>query len=212
MVQSVVLWYSYLSNMVLFHALFQAFSIIGVASTVYWLFDLRTEWKVSNERRREEARKLHLLRNTDHFIANLIHIGGEGSSFNTLRVRGEEEGGYFFNSAQEFVRVSSNRPGDLSLICASELARSEGYVVDSVAGPDGKFQKSDSPDMAYLLHRSMKDEISVKFVKTAVRPVSPRRPKKRFWKRWNQTVGRKLDWLLTHYGHHESVISLFPTR
>lgn len=52
--------------------------------------------------------------------------------------------------------------------------------MDSVAGLDGKFQKSDSPDMAYLLHLSMKDEISVKFVKTAVRPVSPRRPKKRF--------------------------------
>jgi hypothetical protein len=211
MVHSVVLWYGHLHTVV-FHALFQVFSAIGVASTVYWLYDLRNKWRERSARRQEEARKLHLLRNTDHFIAHLIHIGGEGSTFNTLRVRGEEEGGYFFNPAQEFVRVSSNRPGDLSLICASELARSEGYIVDSVSGPDGRFRKSDSPDMAYLLHRSMKDEISVKFVKTAVRPVSPRRPKKRFWKRWNQSFGQKLDWLYAHCSDHESALSLFPGR
>lgn len=212
MLHSVVLWYAYLSNMVLFHDLLQVFSIIGVASTVYWLFDLRTKWIVRSERRREEARKLHLLRNTDHFIAHLIHIGGEGTSFNTLRIIGEEEGGYFFNPAQEFVWVSSNRPGDLSLICASELSRSEGYVVDSVAGPDGNFMKSDSPNVAYLMHRSMKDEISVKFVKTAVRSVSRRLPKKRVWKRWTKAFGAKLDWLLLHHGDHENVMSLFPTR
>lgn len=211
MVHSVVLWYGYLHSVV-FHLLFQMFSVIGVASTVYWLYDLRNKWRERSARRQEEARKLQLLRNTDHFIAHLIHIGGEGTSFNTLRVRGEEEGGYFFNPPPEFVRVSSNRPGDLSLICASELSRSEGYVVDSIAGPDGKFRKSDSPDMAYLMHRSMKDQMSVKFVKTTVRPERPRATKKRLWKRWNQAFGRKLDWLLANFNDHDSVMSLFPTR
>jgi hypothetical protein len=212
MVHSIVLLCGHLHTVVLFHALFQVFSTIGVASTVYWLYDLRNKWRERTARRQEEARKLQLLRNTDHFIVHLIHIGGEGTSFNTLRVRGEEEGGYFFNPPQEFVRVSSNRPGDLSLICASELSRSEGYVVDSVAGPDGKFRKRDSPDMAYLLHKSMKDQISVKFVKTAVRPRLGRVTKKRFWKRWGQAFGRKLDWLFAHYGDHDGVMSLFPTR
>jgi hypothetical protein len=109
MAHSVVLWYGYLHTVV-FHALFEVFSVIGVASTMYWLYDLRNKWRERNARRREEARKVQLLRNADHFIAHLIHIGGEGSTFNTLRVFGEEEGGYFFNPAQEFVRVSLTCP------------------------------------------------------------------------------------------------------
>lgn len=168
----------------------RAFSLMGIVSTIYWLYSLRTKWLDHKSRAQEMARRLRLLRNTDHFIAHLIHFGGEGSDIKVLTVFGEEEGGYFFNPPQDFVRVGSNRPRDVSLICASDLSRSEGYVIDSIAGPDGKFQRTRSPDMCHLLHRSMRDEIRVKFVRRDPPRLRSRQSKKPLWSRWLPLVFR----------------------
>jgi hypothetical protein len=139
--------------------------VVGLGTTVYGVYDLWSRWRSYRSRRREEKRKIEMLRNTDHFIAHLIHLGGEGTSFNTLKVRGEEEGGYYFTPASDFVRISETRGGDVTVICASELAEREGYEIDSIAVEFDRFKASSDSRFCYLAHRTMKDEIWVKFVK-----------------------------------------------
>jgi len=141
------------------------FSVIGAITTIHWFYERYEKFMGWQKRQKETKRKDWLLSCSDYFIAHVIHLGGEFSMTHSLQVYSNEDGGYYFNPPKDFVSVSFNRGGDLTIIMPTELSKKAGFVIDSMAGIDEIFIKTQYQDICHLPQNSLKNEHFVKFVK-----------------------------------------------
>jgi len=147
------------------NAVIATFSVIGAITTLVGLYELYEKYKRWKLGRAELQRKVSLLKSSDYFIAQIIHLGGEFSTTRSLIVYSNESGGYYFNPPKDFVNIFFNRGGDSTVVTPTELSREQGYVIDSVAGPNRKFEKTGHHDICHLPQRTLKNEHFVKFIK-----------------------------------------------
>lgn len=138
------------------------FTLAGILATLLWLRELyrkNCKWK------RQLRAQTKLLQGSDYFIAHIIHLGGEFSTTHSMEVYSNEEGGYYFNPPDDFVSLSFNRGGDLIAVMPTRLSNKFGFVIDSVAGPDLKFNKYHNSHICHLGRLSIKNEYYIKFIK-----------------------------------------------
>ena len=141
-------------------------AVVGAITTLVAIYELYKKLISLREEKKEFLRKVGLLKSANYFIAHIIHLGGEFSMTHSLQVFSDEDGGYYFNPPKDFVGVSFNRGGDLTIIMPTELSRKFGFVIDSVAGSNRKFKKTTYADICHLPQSSIKNEHFVKFVKS----------------------------------------------
>lgn len=141
-------------------------AVVGAITTLVAVYELYKKFIRWRKTKKEFRRKVALLKSADYFIAHIIHLGGEFSMTHSLQVFSDEDGGYYFNPPKDFVSVSFNRGGDQTVIMPTELSRKSGFVIDSMAGLDQKFEKTTYTDICHLSQSSIKNEHFVKFVKS----------------------------------------------
>lgn len=140
-------------------------SIIGGITTLIGLYEIYKKLLGWRKGKKELQRKIILLQTSDHFIAHVIHLGGEFSNMYSLQVYSDEEGGYYFNPPEDFVGVSFNRGGDLTVITPTQLSSEYNFVIDSMASSDRIYTKTLHRDICHLPQCSIKNEHFIRFIK-----------------------------------------------
>lgn len=137
-------------------------TLAGILATLLWLREL---YRKNRTWKRQLRAHTELLQRSDYFIAHIIHLGGAFSTIHSMQVYSDEEGGFYFNPPDDFVSLSFNRGGDLMAVMPSRLSNKFGFVIDSVAGTDLKFNKHHNLYICHLECLSIKNEYYIKFIK-----------------------------------------------
>jgi hypothetical protein len=139
--------------------------VVGIITTVIAVYDFYKNWI---SKRNEERFKKNAVKNTDYFIAHIIHMGGEFSMTYSMQVFSNEQGGYYFNPPKDYVYVSFNRGGDSLVVTMPEFVQKAGFVIGSTGSSYDHLEKSIYPDICHLPIGSLKNEYFVKFVKLKI--------------------------------------------
>lgn len=140
-------------------------TMLGFVFTIFDLFQFRTEilgwWK----KRKEFAASARALASTNHFIVDVIQVGGEFSMIHSLAVRVASEGDWYLNPPNRFVWIGWNRGGDLMLVTQSEFTQRHGkFAVESYKDAAGVVTLVDSESCALPI-TAMKNRYEVRFVR-----------------------------------------------
>lgn len=140
------------------------FTLISILSGLLGIADIFTWFRERRSSRKEFLRSLRLLKASDYFIAQIIHVGGQFSNLYSIRVFRNDEGGYYLNPPKKFVWVGFTRGGDLINVSPSFFTEYYGFIIDSVSS-DSTNWKTEAPYMAQWTIADLRTEFYVKFVK-----------------------------------------------
>jgi hypothetical protein len=151
---------------IIFSVVKDVLAAIGFISTAGGIHDLYQKFTQRRAEKADAQRKLELLRVSEHFVANIVQIGGEGSRTYSLTVTGEtkDEGGYCLTPAGDFVSIGFTR-GGLMTVNPTSLAEGEGFGIDSIASKGSEFTKYPERRFCHLLQPHEKNVYRVKFAR-----------------------------------------------
>ncbi len=139
-------------------------SIIGAATTIYGLLEIYARiknWRIRVAKRQEI---IAMLKATDHFIAHVCLLGGEGSKTYSVEVEWYEEN-IFLNPWREYISIGFNRGGDYAIISPSQLSKEQGFGIKEIQNSDGEIYKPTSPTFGHLHLHSPRTDYFVTFKK-----------------------------------------------
>ncbi len=144
--------------------------LVVLVGVVTFFFNVRTIYqKLQNWRKvkLEFQASLRQLKDTDYFIAHIIHLGGNFSMTYSMFVYSNEDGGFYFSPAVEFVSIGFNRGGDLMIVSPSNLAAKSGFKIDSISSTTGtNFHMQDDKTFCHVGLDALKNEYLVRFIRS----------------------------------------------
>lgn len=141
------------------------FALIGVVLTFYEIHELIKRIKKWREERKKKEWLENLLETHDCFIAQIVHIGGPGSTKYSLQIYSDHDNIYF-NPPEYLIDICYPRNDELFIISPSNLSKKFGFVIDSVSEGFSEFKKVNNPEWCHLGRNSIRNVYLIKFVKS----------------------------------------------